>query len=145
MIKKVTDDIERLGFNTAIAAMMEFNNTLAKAGAVSRETAVTFMRVLAPFAPHFAEEVYSRLAGGEGSITLLPWPAFDPAMLVDATIEIPVQINGKLRSRITIANDADEGTAIAAALADEEVRKHLAGAVLKKKIYVKGRMVNLVV
>jgi leucyl-tRNA synthetase len=145
MIKKVTDDIERLGFNTAIAAMMEFNNTLAKAGAVSRETAVTFMRVLAPFAPHFAEEVYSRLAGGEGSITLLPWPGFDPAMLVDATIEIPVQINGKLRSRITIANDADEGTAIAAALADEEVQKHLGGKDPKKKIYVKGRMVNLVV
>ena len=75
----------------------------------------------------------------------MPWPTFDPALLVDATIEIPVQVNGKVRSRITIPNDADEATAIAAALADPEIQKFLAGAVPKKKIYVKGRMVNLVV
>jgi leucyl-tRNA synthetase len=147
LIKKVTDDIERLGFNTAIAAMMEFNNTLAKAGRVDRETAVTFMRVLEPFAPHFAEEVYQRLVieGAKASISLLAWPTFDPAMLVDAMIEVPVQVNGKLRARILIPNDADEATALAAALAEPEVQKQLAGKEPKKKIYVKGRMVNLVV
>ncbi|MGN6367645.1 MAG: leucine--tRNA ligase [Phycisphaerae bacterium] len=145
LIKRVGDDIERLSFNTAIAAMMEFNNTLAKAPKVTKETALTFMRLLEPFAPHFAEEVYSRLSTTAESITRLPWPTFDPALLVDATLEIPVQVNGKLRSRITIPNDADEATAITAALADPEVMKFLAGAAPKKKIYVKGRMVNLVV
>jgi leucyl-tRNA synthetase len=147
LIKKITDDIERLGFNTAIAAMMEFNNALAKSEGVGREMAVTFMRVLEPFAPHFAEEVYQRLAGAGAieSISLLPWPTFDPAMLVDATIEVPVQVNGKLRARILLPNDADEATAIATALADAEVQKQLGGKEPKKKIYVKGRMVNLVV
>ncbi|HUO09757.1 MAG TPA: leucine--tRNA ligase [Phycisphaerae bacterium] len=148
LIKKVGDDIERLSFNTAIAAMMEFNNTLAKSPTISKETALTFMRLLEPFAPHFAEEVHARLRGTgvpPVSITTLPWPTYNPALLIDATIEIPVQINGKLRSRITIPNDADEPTALAAALADPEVQKHLAGKEPKKKIYVKGRMVNLVI
>jgi len=148
LIKKVGDDIERLSFNTSIAAMMEFNNALAdgikQGGAVDKEMAVTFLRVLEPFAPHFAEEVYERL-GGTGSISHRPWPVFDPAMLVDATSEIPVQVNGKLRGRITVARDADEGTVLAAALADADVQKFLEGKALKKKIYVKGRMVNLVV
>ena len=145
LIKKVGDDIERLSFNTAIAAMMEFNNLLAKSPSISKETALAFMRILEPFAPHFAEEVYSKIGSDKSSITQLPWPSYDPALLVDATIEIPVQVNGKLRSRISIPNDTDEATAIAAALADPEVVKFLAGAAPKKKIYVKGRMVNLVV
>ena len=76
---------------------------------------------------------------------LRPWPSYDPAMLVDASIEMPVQVNGKLRGRITVPADADEAAVIAAALADAEVQKHLGGKELKKKIYVKGRMVNLVV
>ncbi len=120
LIKKVTDDIERLGFNTAIAAMMEFNNLLAKSTAVPRDTALTFMRLLAPFAPHFAEEVHAQLAPGGNprpavaSITTLPWPTYNPAYLVDATIEVPVQINGKLRARIILPNDADETAAISA-------------------------------
>jgi leucyl-tRNA synthetase len=152
LIKRVGEDIERLSFNTAIAAMMEFNNTVGdtlRAGKpVDRATAITFLRLLEPFAPHFAEEVHERLAGGPEaakSITQLPWPAYDPAQLVDATIEIPVQVSGKLRSRITVPNGADEATVIAAALADAEVQKFLGGKEPKKKIYVKGRMVNLVV
>ncbi len=147
LIKKVGEDIERLGFNTAIAAMMEFNNLVGKLGGISREGALTFVRLLEPFAPHFAEEVFERLGGSVagGSLSRLPWPSYDPAMLVDATVEIPVQVNGKLRSRITVANDADETAVIAIALADVEVQKALGGKELKKKIYVKGRMVNLVV
>jgi len=153
MVRKVGDDIERLSFNTAISAMMEFNNTLAKAPAVPRGVAETFVRVLEPFAPHFAEEMYARLkAGGrrqeaEGivSISQTPWPTYDPAMCVDPTIEVPVQINGKLRGRVTVDANADDATVLAAVLADAEVQKHLAGKEPKKKIYVKGRMVNLVV
>jgi leucyl-tRNA synthetase len=144
LIKRVGDEIERLSFNTSIAGMMEFNNLAGKSAAIGRETAVTFLRVLEPFAPHFAEEAYERL-GGKESISKLPWPAFDPALLVDATIEVPVQVNGKLRGRISVARDADEGTVLAAALADGDVAKFLAGKEPKKKIYVKGRMVNLVV
>ncbi len=149
LIKKVGDDIERLAFNTAIAAMMEFNNLLGETGRkgapVGKETAITLVRLLEPFAPHFAEEVFERLGGQGPSISLLPWPQYDAALLVDATMEVPVQINGKLRSRINVPNGADEATVLAAALADPEVQKSLAGKPLKKQIYVKGRMVNLVV
>jgi leucyl-tRNA synthetase len=100
--------------------------------------------VLEPFAPHFAEEAHQRL-GGKGSITQLHWPTYDPAMLVDAEIEIPVQVNGKLRGRIIVASNADEAIILSTAINDAEVQKHLAGKQPKKKIYIKGRMVNLVV
>jgi leucyl-tRNA synthetase len=146
-IKKVTDDIERLGFNTAIAAMMEFNNTAAKAAAIPTQTALTFLRLLEPFAPHFAEEAYHRLAGAAAktSISQLPWPDHNPALLIDTTLEIPVQINGKLRSRITVPADADEPTILTTARADPEVQKFLADKPIKKQIYVKGRMLNLII
>jgi leucyl-tRNA synthetase len=116
--------------------------------------AVKFVRVLEPFAPHFAEEVYERMQIAEcrmqnekgwASISRLAWPTYDAGMLVDATIEVPVQVNGKLRGRVTVARDADEATVLAAAMADGDVQKFLEGKALKKKIYVKGRMVNLVV
>jgi leucyl-tRNA synthetase len=145
-MKKVGDDIERLAFNTAISAMMEFNNLLGKSGGVSRETANAFLRILEPFAPHFAEEAYHRLNPAfTGSICSLPWPAVDPAMLVDATIEIPVQINGKLAGRVHVPNDSAEEAVLAAALAHADVQQRLAGKPIKKKIYVKGRMLNLVI
>jgi leucyl-tRNA synthetase len=144
LIKKVGEDIERLSFNTAIAEMMKFNNLVGDAGGMDRAMAVTFVRLIEPFAPHFAEEVHERL-GGSGSISQMAWPAFNPAMLVESTMELPVQINGKLRGRITIARDAEEAAVLSAALADIEVKKFLDGKDPKKKIYVKGRMVNLVV
>ena len=150
-IKRVTDDIDRMSFNTAIAAMMEFNNVLTDTGKtapLSRQVAVSFLRLLEPFAPHFAEEVHARVANASGppsSITVRPWPVVDPALLVESTLEIPVQVNGKLRGRITVAADADEATILSAAVADAEVQKQIAGKEVKKKIYVKGRMVNLVV
>ncbi|HVX84167.1 MAG TPA: leucine--tRNA ligase [Phycisphaerae bacterium] len=147
LIKKAGEDIERLSFNTAIAAMMEFNNLVAKSEGIAAPEAITFLRVLEPFAPHFAEEAYHRIAGAAAktSISQLPWPSYDAALLIDATVEIPVQVNGKLRSRVSVPNDADEATAVAAALADAEVQKFLAGKEPRKKIFVKGRMVNLVV
>jgi leucyl-tRNA synthetase len=147
-IKKVTDDIERLSFNTAISTMMEFNNTLAKSTYITLEVAETFLRLLEPFAPHFAEEVFAMIYSGpteNGSISQRPWPAYDPALLIDETLEIPVQVNGKLRSKIFVPNNADQDHILTTALADPEIQRHLAGKEPKKKIYVKGRMVNLVV
>jgi len=146
LIKKVGDDIERLSFNTSIAAMMEFNNAVAKSTTgLPKEIAITFMRLLEPFAPHFAEEVHLRLTGSTTSISKQPWPTFDASLLVDSTLEIPVQVNGKLRGRITVPSDADEATILAAALANPDVQQFTAGKEPKKKIYIKGRLVNLVV
>ena len=149
-IKKVTDDIERLSFNTAIAAMMELNNALGRVNHITLDVAEAFLRILELFAPHFADEVLSIIRpdlAGQGilSNSQRPWPTVNAALLVDATIEVPVQVNGKLRGRITVARDADEATVLAAAMADADVWKFLEGKTLKKKIYVKGRMVNLVV
>ena len=156
LIKKVTDDIERLSFNTAIPAMMEFNNTLAKSPAISARsrphpppphgTLRPPLRRRSLLSSHSGLRTQdSGLVRPVVSISQLPWPTYDPAKLIDATLEIPVQINGKLKGRITVPNDADEATVFAAALADPELQKHLAGKAPKKKIYVKGRMVNLVV
>ncbi len=160
LIKRVTDDIERMSFNTAIAGMMEFNNFLGKSaptagsgGApnlIAREVALTFVRLLEPYAPHFAEEVHARLTQSstlspQSSISALPWPNYDPALLIDVTLDLPVQINGKLRSRISVPHDSDDSTIFATTLADPEIQKQLAGKEPKKKIYIKGRMVNLVV
>jgi len=147
LIKKIGDDIEKLSFNTSIAAMMEFNNLLGKTKIVPQDVAERFIRVMEPFAPHFAEEVYHRMhpLAAEVSVSQIAWPEVDPAMLVDPTIEIPIQINGKLRGRISVDNNADQETVIAAALALPEIQTALAGKEPKKKIYVKGRMVNLVV
>ena len=102
-IKKVTDDIERLSFNTAIASMMEFNNLLAKVKYITLDIAETFLRLLEPFAPHFADEVLSIIRPDlreQGVITISqrPWPTYDPALLIEETIEVPVQINGKTAS-----------------------------------------------
>ncbi|MEI7766548.1 MAG: leucine--tRNA ligase [Phycisphaerae bacterium] len=146
VIRKVGDDIERLGFNTAISAMMEFNNALAKLTYIPQDVAVTLLRILEPFAPHFAEEVYHRLVPvGYRSITEMPWPLFDPAMCLDREIELPVSINGKLRARIKVPADAEDAVVLAQALAEPEVLKHLAGQPPKRTIVVKGKMVNLVV
>jgi leucyl-tRNA synthetase len=145
LIKRVGDDIERLSFNTAIAGMMEFNNLLAKAPHVSRQAAVTFARVIEPFAPHFAEEVHQRLTQSSSSVSNLPWPGVDAALLVDATVEIPVQVNGKLAGRVTVDSGAGEEAVVEAALANAEVQLKISGKPLKKKIYVKGRMLNLVI
>ena len=104
------------------------------------------MRMLAPLVPHFAEELWHLLHGADaGSVTGAEFPIADPALLVQDTVEMPVQVNGKLRGRVTIAADADEATAVAAALAEPNVAAHVDGRGLRKQIYVPGRMVTLVV
>jgi leucyl-tRNA synthetase len=143
-IKKVTQAVADLRFNTAIAEMMVFVNEATKAPAIPRAWFEMFVKILSPFAPHVAEELWQRL-GHRSSITYQPWPAFDEAKLARDTMDIAVQVNGKLRSTIAVPTDATEPTILAAAKADPKVLSFIEGKALKREIYVKGRLVNLVV
>jgi leucyl-tRNA synthetase len=143
-VKKVGEDIDALRFNTAISAMMILVKHLGALPAVPREALKMLVLVLSPFAPHIGEELWQRL-GGASTLAYEPWPAFDPALVVDAEIEIGVQVNGKARGVIRIPAEADEATAKAAALADEKVRTFVGDKPIKKVIYVKGRIVNVIV
>jgi leucyl-tRNA synthetase len=148
-IKKVTEDLDHLRFNTAISAMMVFVNEAN--GWQTRPFAVmrTFLQLLAPFAPHLAEELWSRLHSAFGqrapSLSYAVWPGYDPALLVESEIEVPVSVNGKLRDVIRIAAGADEAAHEAAARAAEKVKPLLDGKTVKKVIIKPGKMVNLVV
>jgi len=144
LIKKVGQDIEALKFNTAIAAMMEFVNTVYRVGCISQDQAGRFVLVLAPFAPHLAEELWERL-GHDESLAYEPWPTYDEAMIAERTVELAVQVNGKLRGRITVPADADRDACIAAAVAEPKVAAALEGKSVVKQIVVPGRLVNLVV
>ncbi|MFL5328008.1 MAG: leucine--tRNA ligase [Gemmataceae bacterium] len=143
-IQRVTDDLDGLRFNTAIAAMMEFTNHLTKSQSRSKAVLKTFVLLLSPFAPHIAEELWQALGGTE-SLAYEPWPQYDVSLLRSDMIEVPVQVNGKLRGRLTISADADEKAIEAAALADEKVQSHIAGKQIKKIIIAKGKLVNFVV
>ncbi len=148
-IRKVTEDLEGLRFNTAISAMMVFVNE-AMTWEVSPTGVVrTFLQLLAPFAPHLAEELWDRVHAHEGvrapSLTYAPWPVHDPAVLEEDTLEIPVQVNGKLRDVIRVPAGADAAALEAAARAAEKVVPFLDGKVVRKVIVVPRKMVNLVV
>ena len=143
-IKRVTEAVNDLKFNTAISAMMVFINEATKATAVPRAWFESFVKILSPFAPHVAEELWQRL-GHRSTIAYQPWPAHDESKLATATITIAVQVSGKLRGQIQVASDATQETILAAAKADEKVQPFIAGQTIKKEIYVKGRLVNLVV
>lgn len=143
-IQKVTQDIEAMRFNTAISAMMVLNNELHGLEAAPRESVEALVQLVHPFAPHFAEEVWERL-GHAPSIQNAPWPKFDPELVVDDVVEVPVQINGKVRGRIQVAKDADEATAVAAAEAEADVASQLEGKTVVKRIWVPGRILNLIV
>ena len=142
-IKKVTRDIERMAFNTAISSMMIFMNEVLKNPArFSRSQAERFVRILAPFAPHLGEELWSRL-GHPQTLAYEPWPAWDEALTVDATLELAVQVNGKVRAKIVVANDAAEEQV--KRTAQEAVAKEIQGRAIVKVVVVKGRLVNIVV
>ena len=143
-IKQVTEATESLRFNTAISDLMIFVNTAMKAEAVGRDQLSAFVRVLSPLAPHLGEELW-RALGHEGSVGAAAWPAFDPDKLVLATIEVAVQINGKVRGRIALPVDVDQATALAVAKADPAVAPLLADKQIVREIVVPGRLVNLVV
>jgi leucyl-tRNA synthetase len=148
-IKKVTEDLEGMRFNTAISAMMVFVNEAN--GWQTRPVSVMkpFLQLLAPFAPHLAEELWARLHATFGqavpSLTYAPWPKFDPALLVEREIEIPVSVNGKMRDVIKVPVDADQATLEAAAKAAPKAQPFLEGKTIKKVIVVPKKMVNLVV
>ena len=142
-IAKVGDDIERLSFNTAIAAMIEFVNEAYKIGPLCADQLKRFMIILSPFAPHIAEEIHAKL-GHDCSIAHAPWPAHDEAMLQADKIELPVQIMGKVRARVMVRPDADEETVRQAALDDDRVKELIAGKTVHKVIIVPGRIVNII-
>lgn len=143
-IKRVTEGVESLRLNTAIADMMVFVNEATKAAAIPQVWFEDFVKILSPFAPHVAEELWSRL-GHDGTIAYQPWPAHDEAKLKRDTITIAVQVSGKLRGTIEVAADAAEADILAAARAEPKVVEFLAGNPIKREVYVKGRLVNLVV
>lgn len=144
MIKAVTADIENLQFNTSIARMMEFVNAAMKAECIDRAVMETFLLVLSPFAPHLAEELWEKLGHGK-TLAYEPWPTYDESLLVEDSIEIPVQVNGKLRGKVVLPRDAAKEEIIAAAKAVPKVAGFIVDKALVKEIYVPGKMVNLLV
>lgn len=143
-IKKVGDKIEAMQFNTAISDMMVFANALQKAPAVSRETVMAFLQVLAPFAPHLAEELWERV-GGQGSIMAATWPTFDAAKFASSEVKLVFQVNGKHRGDQLVPVGTTQEAAMQIAGSNEKVAPHITGKTIKRVIYVPGKILNIVV
>ena len=143
-IKKVTEDIENLRFNTAISQMMVFTNEMTKSEQRSRTVLEPFVQLLSPFAPHVAEELWTRL-GHAPSVSTQTWPVYDPTLVVSDQLTIPIQVNGKLRSKIEVPADWSEEQIVNRAKADEKVVEWLEGKTMKKVIYVPKKLVNFVI
>jgi leucyl-tRNA synthetase len=142
--KKVTHDLDGMSFNTAIAAMMEFANHLTKETSRPQSVLKTFVLLLSPFAPHLAEELWHAL-GNPDTLAYEPWPTYDEALTRADEIEVPIQINGKVRGKVRVTPDVTKENLEAAALADERIRSLIAGKQIRKVIVVPGKMVNIVV
>jgi leucyl-tRNA synthetase len=143
-IKAVTDDTQRLSFNTAISRMMEFVNEIGQLDPRPKSLLDPFVLILSPYAPHLAEELWEVL-GHSDTLAYEPWPEYDESLLVETTMELPVQVNGKVRGRITVSADADSKTIEQTARDDETVARNLDGKAVAKVIVVPGRLVNFVV
>jgi leucyl-tRNA synthetase len=143
-IKKVAEDIVGLRFNVAIAELIKLNNEITGMPIVPRELAENFVLMLAPFAPHLTEELWLRL-GHHKSLARRPWPSYDESKLVDLVMEIPVQVNGKLRDKVVVPTNADEAMVFGAALRSEKVKPWVEGKTMKKQLYVPRKLVNFVV
>ena len=143
-IRKVTEDLDGMRYNTAIAAMMEFVNEATSWGKRPKSILETFILLLSPFSPHVAEELWASLGHGK-TLAYEPWPSFDPSLLVQSSIELAVQVNGKVRGRVIVPVDADQATVLAAAKADAGVQSHISGKTIRKEIVVPGKLVNIVV
>jgi leucyl-tRNA synthetase len=143
-IKRVTEGVQSLRFNTAVSDMMIFVNEALRAGKVRTEWLDTFVRVLAPFAPHVGEELWRQL-GHTDTVAFAPWPAYDEQKLALDTVTIAVQVNGKLRGQIQVAPELDKDSVLALAKQEPSVAKYLEGVSLRREVYVAGRLVNLVV
>ena len=144
-IKKVSYDIENLKFNTAIAALMALMNVIAEKGSINKAELSVFTMLLNPFAPHVTEEVWSEMKLGEGMVTEQIWPKYDESKCKDDVIEIVVQVNGKVRTRLYVAADIQKDDAIALAKAEDRIAAEINGKTVVKEIYVPGKLVNIVV
>ena len=142
-VKKVTEDFENLHFNTAISQMMVFVNEAYKADALPYAYIEGFVQLLAPIAPHIAEELWEIL-GNEGGISYVPWPTFDEAALVESEVEIVCQINGKVRAKLMVPVDSSKDALEELALANEQIKEHIAGKTVRKVIAVPNKLVNIV-
>jgi leucyl-tRNA synthetase len=143
-IRKVGEDVEALKFNTAIAQMMVFVNEVNPVSERPRTLLEPFILLLAPFAPHLAEELWLRL-GHKNTLAYEPFPAFDPALCIEDTATVAVQVNGKLRATIEVPRGAEQAAVQEQAFADERIKKYVEGAQIKKVIYVKEKLLNVVV
>jgi leucyl-tRNA synthetase len=143
LIKKVGEDIDSMKFNTAIAAMMAFINDVYECNKITKDELGTFCRLLAPFAPHLAEEVWS-LIGNESLVSLEKWPEYDPAKTVDDSVEIVMQINGKLRGTLMVQKGIANDALLEIVKGDERISSAIAGKTIVKEIVVPGRLVNIV-
>jgi leucyl-tRNA synthetase len=144
-IRKVGDDIPRLSYNTAIAAMMEYVNVLRKGERTPhRDEVLPLVQLVAAFAPHLAEELWARATGAESSVLDAGWPAFDPALAAEESVTLAVQVGGKTRGTVQLPRDATQADAVAAAMAEPGIAKFVTGEP-RKVIFVPGRLLNLVV
>lgn len=144
-VKKVTEDYEKLAFNTAIAQMMIFVNDVYRKKVLSKAQAIGFLKMLNPIAPHITEELYQTVFNKKDSITYQEWPTFDESKMILDEIEVVIQVNGKLRDRIAVSQDTDEAAIKALALKAENVAKHIEGAQIVKVIYIPKKLVNIVI
>ena len=140
----MTDDYEGIRFNTAISQMMVFINDCYKAEVIPMQFAEGFVKMLAPLAPHVAEELWTILGNAEG-ISYIEWPTYDESKLVDDEVEVVVQVLGKVRAKVTVAKDTSKEDLEKAALADEKVQEFIAGKQIVKVIVIPGKLVNIVV
>ena len=143
-IKKVSSDIEEMKFNTAIASMMTLVNDIYDCGSLTKDEMLTFVKLVSPFAPHIAEEIWEAL-GGEGFCSLAKWPEYDEAKTIDSTVEIALQVNGKLKGTILLPLNCPKDEAVAAAKADERIASAIKGKTIIKEIAVPNRIINIVV
>ena len=144
-IKKVSEDIENIKFNTAIASLMALMNDINAVGSINKKEYAIFSILLNPFAPHVTEEIWSTCNLGDGMVVDQPWPECDESKCKANEIEIAVQVNGKIKTKLMIPAEAEQAEVIALAKADENVKKSVEGMNIIKEIYVKGRLVNIVV
>lgn len=143
-VKKVTEDYERLHFNTAISQLMVFVNEAYKVDDLPLEYMQGLVKMISPIMPHIAEELWTKL-GGEGTITYEAWPTYDEAKLVEANVEMIVQVNGKVRAKLTMPKDADQDAVKEEALKNEHVQKFTADKDIKKVIVIPNKIINIVV
>ena len=144
-VKKVSEDIDTLNLNTAISQMMIFINECYKYEKIYKEYMLNFLKLLNPFAPHLTEELHAYLSGKEETIAYASWPTYDPNKLTEATKEVVVQVNGKVRTKFTAAADASDEEVYATALKDERLQKFIEGHEIRKHFIIKGKVINLVI